>query len=414
MVGKISLKRFLIFVGIFIICGVILTLGLILSGGSDEEIATLKEVETGEIIFPVKVDVARKGDLIQWISAGGLAKPAREIDIIPRVSGQIVNLNVYNGKFITEGELILKIDDTEFKMALKQAENNLLDARVEYNLMKLGIVPGSVNPERFRREIDSLRVIYEDMKKKFEMGQISEVELERVKRDYEALLVYSDVNREDVIANKSGLNRALIEFERAKLNLSYTEIKAPFSGYIADCELTPGGYVTAGQKCMKLVDISKVRIISELTEMQVAKISPGNIAEVEFVAYPGKIFKGKVVEINPYIDIERRLGKVIIEVENPEHKIKPGMFGTVRIQSEVYKNVLIIPRRAVVMRDNRPVVFVYQGDGKDQGRSKWFYVELGRENEQFYEIKSGISPGDTIIVEGNYNLAHDSKVRIIK
>ncbi|CUT03962.1 biotin/lipoyl-binding protein [Candidatus Kryptobacter tengchongensis] len=167
MVGKISLRRFLIFVGIFIICSVILTLGLILSGGSDEEIATLKEVETGEIIFPVKVDVARKGDLIQWISAGGLAKPAREIDIIPRVSGQIVNLNVYNGKFITEGELILKIDDTEFKMALKQAENNLLDARVEYNLMKLGIVPGSVNPERFRREIDSLRVIYEDMKKKF-------------------------------------------------------------------------------------------------------------------------------------------------------------------------------------------------------------------------------------------------------
>ena len=66
------------------------------------------------------------------------------------------------------------------------------------------------------------------------------------------------------------------------------------------------------------------------------------------------------------------------------------------------------------MRDDKPVVFVYQSNGEDQGLSKWFYVELGRENEQFYEIKSGINPGDTIIVEGNYNLAHDSKVKIVR
>ena len=79
------------------------------------------------------------------------------------------------------------------------------------------------------------------MWKKFEAGQISEEEIERVKRDFEALLVYSDVNSEDVIANNSGLNRALVEYEIAKLNLSYTELKAPFSGYIAECELTPRG-----------------------------------------------------------------------------------------------------------------------------------------------------------------------------
>ncbi len=177
--------------------------------------------------------------------------------------------------------MILKIDDTEFKIALRQAEYALLDARIEYNLMKFGSVPGGGNPERFKKEFDSLRNVYEDMKRKFELGQVSDSEFERVKRDYEALLVYSDVNREDVIANKNGLNRALIEYEKAKLNLSYTEVRAPFSGYIADCDLNVGSYINAGQKCMKVVNISKIRIIAEVTEMQMVKIKVGNAAEIE-------------------------------------------------------------------------------------------------------------------------------------
>ncbi|CUU07813.1 RND family efflux transporter, MFP subunit [Candidatus Thermokryptus mobilis] len=399
----------------FILSGIFLLFliaGIIFWGGGEETNVTIQNVEPGEIFFPVKVDVARKGDLIQWVNTSGVAKPIQEVDIISRVGGQVVLLNVHNGKFINKDDLIFKIDDTEYKIALKQAEYNLLDARVEYNLMKFGSVPGGADVGRFKKEIDSLKKVYEEMKKKYEMGLVGEGDFERVKRDYEALLVYSDVNREDVIANKSGLNRALIEYERAKLNLEYTQIKAPFSGYIADCDINVGSYVSPGQKCMKLIDISFVKIVVEVTETQLAKIKTGNIAEVELVAYPGEIFRGRVVEVNPYIDVERRVGKVVVLIENIGEKIKPGMFANVRIQGDIYRDVLLVPKKAVVMRDNRPVVFVYQGVDEDNGLSKWFYVELGRENEQFYEIKSGINPGDTIIVEGNYNLAHDSRVKV--
>jgi len=418
MTGENTTKRksrlkilMLILSGIFLL---ILIAGIIFWGGGEETNVTIQNVEPGEIFFPVKVDVARKGDLIQWINTSGVAKPIQEVDIISRIGGQVVLLNVHNGKFINKDDLIFKIDDTEYKIALKQAEYNLLDARVEYNLMKFGSVPGGADVGRFKKEIDSLRKVYEEMKKKYEMGLVGEGDFERVKRDYEALLVYSDVNREDVIANKSGLNRALIEYEKAKLNVEYTQIKAPFSGYIADCDISVGSYVSPGQKCMKLIDISAVKIVAEVTETQLAKIKTGNIAEVEFVAYPGEIFRGRVIEVNPYIDIERRVGKVVVLVENIGEKIKPGMFANVRIQGDIHRDVLLVPKKAVVMRDNRPVVFVYQGVNEDSGLSKWFYVELGRENEQFYEIKSGINPGDTIIIEGNYNLAHDSKVKILR
>ncbi len=68
-------------------------------------------------------------------------------------------------------------------------------------------------------------------------------------------------------------------------------------------------------------------------------------------------------------------------------------------------DVVVVPRSAVVMRDNRPVVFVAQN-----GLAKWHYVGIGAENEDFYQITEGIAAGDSVIVEGNYNLAHDARI----
>jgi multidrug efflux pump subunit AcrA (membrane-fusion protein) len=163
MTGENTTKRksrlkILIFIlsGIFLL---ILIAGIIFWGGGEETNVTIQNVEPGEIFFPVKVDVARKGDLIQWINTSGVAKPIQEVDIISRIGGQVVLLNVHNGKFINKDDLIFKIDDTEYKIALKQAEYNLLDARVEYNLMKFGSVPGGADVGRFKKEIDSLRKV---------------------------------------------------------------------------------------------------------------------------------------------------------------------------------------------------------------------------------------------------------------
>ncbi|MBN2354649.1 efflux RND transporter periplasmic adaptor subunit, partial [candidate division KSB1 bacterium] len=202
--------------------------------------------------------------------------------------------------------------------------------------------------------------------------------------------------------------RALVEYERARLTLSYCSLRAPFSGYVADCELVPGGsYINAGFKCMKLVDLSKINIITEVTESQIGKIRIGHAAEVRFVAYPQKVLRGRVMEINPYIDLEKRTGKVTVEIANPDHRFKPGMFANVRIQGDVVAEALVIPRPALVMRDNRPVVFVAQN-----GLAKWHYVAIGAENEDFYQITDGISAGDSVIVEGHYNLAHDARIKV--
>jgi len=359
------------------------------------------------IIFPVHIQIAVQQDLIRWIHCSGLARPIKEAGIITQTSGHLDSLNAHNGKYIEKGDLLVRLDDAAPRLALRDAENNLLSSSIEYNIIKSG--PSALlaaKPFRLAKQIDSLSIIYRQAEQDFHNGDLDEGQLRRIRRNYESLLTYRDFDRDDVIANKCGLNQALVEYDRAKLNLAYCELRAPFSGYVADCELVPGGsFIYSGFQCLKLIDLSRVNVIADVTESQISKIRIGHAAEVRFVAYNDAVQQGHVTEINPYIDLEKRTGKVTVEIANAGHRFKPGMFANVRIQGDVVAAAITIPKAALVMRDNRPVVFLAQ-----QGLAKWRYVEIGAENEEYYQITNGVSAGDSVIVEGNYNLAHDARI----
>ena len=366
---------------------------------------------TSEIVFPVTVTPVVRENLILWITSGGLAKPAREAEIVTQISGRMDTLAVHNGKTVTRGQLLARLDPAEARIALRQAENNLLACRINYNIIKTA--PNtqlSGRPEYVRKQLDSLTAAFKLAEEQQQRGELDDERFQRIRRNYESLLSYRDFDRDDVVANKCGLDAALVSYEQARLNLSYCTLTAPFSGVVADCELGPGNsFIPQNFKCMKIVDLSSMKIVAEVTETQLSRLAIGHRAEVRFVAYPQEVFYGRVCEINPYIDLEKRTAKVGIKVNNPSGRIKPGMYGSVRIQGDIVNDAVIVPRPALVMRDNRPVIFLAQN-----GLAKWNYVELGAENEDYYQILKGAAAGDTVVVEGNYNLAHDARIRVNK
>jgi membrane fusion protein, multidrug efflux system len=367
--------------------------------------------ESPEIIFPVSAKPVVIQDLVLWISSSGLARPLKEATITCQSAGYLDSLAAYNGKAVVKGELLARLDPATFRIALQRAQNNLLSCRMEYNIKKnQPATLFSENQEQIHNRLDSLTQQYKTAEMQFRQGRLSEDKFLRLQRNYEAMLTYRDFDREDIIANKSGLSQALVDYEQAKLNLKNCDMQAPFSGYVADCELYPGGgFINSGFQCMKVVDVSVMKIIAEVTETQVSRIRIGHFAEVRFVAFPKQIYSGRVVAINPYIDPEKRIAKVSIEVKNSDSRIKPGMFAHVRIQGDVVPNAATVPRAALVMRDNRPVVFLAKA-----GIAKWSYVELGAENEDYYQILKGVVAGDSVIVEGNYNLAHDARIKVAR
>ncbi|MBN2357709.1 biotin/lipoyl-binding protein, partial [candidate division KSB1 bacterium] len=206
------MKKIILFILIFLLLAILAYILFHQDGPGGQEAASEPTVKTaGGIVFPVQTCIAQRQDLILWVSCSGLARPVREAEITAQSGGRLDSLNASNGKFVRKGELLALIEDATYRLALREAENNLLSSRIEYNIIKAA--PTTIlnnRPERLQKQIDSLKAAYQQSEQSYKKGQLSEEQFRRVRRNYESLLTYRDFDRDDVVANKCGLNRALV------------------------------------------------------------------------------------------------------------------------------------------------------------------------------------------------------------
>jgi HlyD family secretion protein len=362
----------------------------------------------GKIVpIPVVAKPAFIGDLILSVSASGVAKPVHEVRVVSRISGKIIRLPVREGTFVRKGELLMKLDDREYQLELRAARDRLLAAELNFGLMLYGVQYSGEDTLLSRTEERPLG--FSAPVQHVSIAQDDSI-WRRIYRDVTDIL--AGKKRRDMMAQKSGLAEAMIRFQRAELNLSYTEIRAPFSGYVADLQVREGDHVPAGKECFSLVDLSQMDVYVQVLESEIGRIRKGRTAHITFPAYPGKVYTGEVLAINPRVDPETKTVSVIVRIPNPEGKILPGMFATARIEAEILKDRLLVPREAILVRDERKLVFVVR-----KNKAVWCYVNTGQENEQYVEILSSafnLQPGELVITEGHYTLVHDAPVRVVK
>jgi membrane fusion protein, multidrug efflux system len=402
---KVSYKIGASVVGLLII----ILLGLIFISSNQK--VTSKDETVGvnfnkldEVVFDVKTEKVQMGDLVQYISANGVLRGNKEIDITSNISSLIDSIFIYEGKFVNKNDLMIKLDDREYQLALSDAEVKVTDARVEY---------GFLNKEASANGNDSLKAIeiqtqIVNLDKDFKAGKISEHKYTQMKDELDMKLIFTGAKREEVVLNKSGLTAAINSYKRAKLNYAYTRITAPFEGVIANFDLTPGMRINTGEKLFKLIDNSTLKIDVGVLESDIPKIKLNNLAEINITVFPGEIFLGKVTGISPMIDPETKTCKVTVELKNTTKKILPGMFANIKIETDRLPQSVLIPKAALLSRDRRNLVFTVEN-----GLAKWKYIDIAEQNDDFIKIKAGVKAGEEVIVDGHYTLAHDSKVRVL-
>lgn len=362
-----------------------------------------------DLPLPVKVTPASRESLVIKLKAPGEAVTTKKILMKAEISGIVKKIYVEESQHVREENLLVELDDREYRLELQRAEATRLsvlsEMLVERRFSESEEMPSSLDSQR----IQEAKKEYEKASELFRKGLISRKDFEQASTDYELALIESGEKKEEILAASKGLTQAEVDVKRARLNLEKTKIQAPFSGIITDIKLSPREHLTSGREILTLVDISHIQVHAKVLESEIGRMRVGREVEIRFSAYPEKVFKGRTKAISPIINPEDKTCKVVIEVANPEEEIKPGMHAEVEIPAEIYKDRLLIPQEAVLVRAGRKLAFVVEN-----GLSKWRYIEVGLENEDYAEVLDGIDEGEPVIVEGHFTLAHDARVRIIE
>lgn len=314
-----------------------------------------------------------------WISvnAAGKAEAIRRTTVQAQVEGVIQSLPVRENSSIREGQVVLQIDSTELALEMAKARSNLLDARAEYERLTFG--DEEIEDPALREQ------------------------------------------REEYARAQSGLNTAEVNLEQAKLQLERSTVRAPFEGRVADLLVVEGQHVSSGTELMTIVDLDPIKVEVEVLEGELRHLAEGREARVDFAAFPGETFTGRIETINPVVDPEERTSRVTVLIRNPDGRIKPGMYAEASLEARSFPDRILVPRAAILERGDardREMLFVYEEqDGR--GMSKWRYVTTGNMNEHLVEIVPDpetdmVEPGEIVLVDGHHYLAHDTRVRLVE
>ena len=418
-------KKAIRIVGIIVILFflVLITTTLILpkfkSGKTESSETNTEEINKPVKATPVLVEAkpAFQGELIIRVSASGQTEAIRQLTIYPKIGGEISRLPIREGQFLKKGDLLIKLNNTEHQLDLADARNNLLTAQGEYEIKKIDrktldeLIDSTAVDKYIHAKAD-----WEKAQASYKNGEIEEATYNSKRLNFQSAQILTGVRHEEVVASKTGFSSAINAHERAKLNLSRLTITAPFSGIIGDLNVQSGQYVSPSTECCKIIDLSRVRINVGVLESEIQHLKIGRTASIELPAYPGEKFQGKIVTINPILNPENKTFRVCVELDNPNYKIKAGMFAYVKLDAQIYQDKLLVPRTAILTRDQRTLIFVVRKNEDGTNLAKWSYVDTGFENEEYVEIlKSnlGLDPGEQVITSGHYTLAHDAEVRVV-
>lgn len=187
----------------------------------------------------------------------------------------------------------------------------------------------------------------------------------------------------------------------------YVKVFAKQDGIIAKLNIREGMFVLPQKQVMSLADLSSVWLLAEVFESQADWVKVGQSAEVKLSYLPGRVWEGEVEYIYPSLDPETRTLKVRLHFENKDESLKPNMFAKVNIYGGAKREVLIIPREALIRTGNNERVILSIGRGRFQSRE----VTAGIESGEFIEIVKGLSEGDNIVTSGQFLIDSEASLK---
>lgn len=308
--------------------------------------------------IPVQVASIEKGDISTFLMQTTTIEAERQVDILSKVSGQVIKLPVEEGARVKKDDLLVQLDEAELK----------------------------INYMRAKVSLETDKSLFDRTKDLFERKLVATEAYEAARLQYES---------------------SKATYEAARLQLDYTNVRSPFDAIVITRNIELGQRVNVNQSLFLIADFEPLRAKIYVPEKDLGRLFEGQAAKITVEAEPGIDFQGVVKMISPIVDPESGTSKVTIDIADHQNKLKPGMFSSVFIITDTHVNTLIMPKKALVLETDLDQVYIYR-----DGTAHKVNLKLGFSSGQDVEVLSGLIEGDLVVTAGQDGLREGLPIHI--
>jgi RND family efflux transporter MFP subunit len=312
--------------------------------------------------IPVDVETVEVQDFDKLITLGGLTAAENTVQVIAKVGGmeQIKAVHVKVGDKVSAGQVLAQLDN-------ETSAINLSNAQLAY---------------------DNAYTNYENAKQLFELGAVSQSDLNQLKMAYE------------------NANNTL---RQAQMAMDYATVTAPISGTVTMVNANVGSFATASAPMFEIANVDTLEISTGINEQNVSKIKIGQEVLLKIHSVSDKWMSCTITEISKVMNAQTKNYPVTIALANKDDDLVAGMYAEVQVAVEHAEDVLVIPVDAIVYKEAKPVAFIAQADGTVKEKA----LTLGINDGDNYVVTKGLQAGDQVVVKGNGNLVEGEPISII-
>lgn len=410
-------------------------------GEKKQDEAPIKEIK------PVKTALIKDIEMYKRVVDNSDVEPISQVEQITEKGGEIIEINLRNGDRVARDELVLTIKNetvssryfrakadmenkkSQMEKTKKFSEDEILkkyeEAKSAYITAKGDLTAAEKSFNEKKTTFAANEELYRErlISEKEYLGLISS--FEQAKTKYESLknggvkekeasyLLYKKYKEDeswkyDISMAEADYQLALSEFNAAEKDYDDLRVKAKISGVLTDLDLDLYQYIDEKKPLFSIIDDSLMKVEMGVPGEDISNISPGKKIGV-YIPDISQTINGKIYEINPSANPATKKFTVKISMDNSDGFLKKGMYSEVRLQSNP-KVVLAVPKEAVMIKDLLSYIAL-----ASEGEAKVLRVETGMESDTLYEIiSSEISPGDKVVIQGQYLLENGDSIREVE
>jgi len=376
------------------------TAGLLLTAGCGGKETTGKAAgNTGPVaVETVKAQMGIVGDSS---TVSGKLEALESATLVPKMSGRVASISVDIGSVVSAGEVLLTLDAKELAAAVSQAEAAVALADSARTQSQASLAQAEADFEVAQSN-------YERGKLLLMQGAISQSDF-----DNKFALTYKNSEARYRLAQElagSGADaqyaQAAAALQLARANYANSIITSPISGIVTAKNIKPGEMASPSSPVLSVDNLDKVVVLANVTEAQVNRLKEGQEVEVKVGAVTTGLFKGTITNISYAANQLSKSYPIKVQIENPGHLLKPGMFAEVRLPGSGVE-VLTVPRAAVSLKEGKHFVYVIEN-----GAAKSIEVSIGNSDGKNIAIISGLNEGAEVVASGVEDLQDGVQVTV--